>query len=404
MHKALFFIFLSILFDSNVLAKSSIPSSIPLPKNQFIDIDHEDCGLECTKEKLNSGKVFTFMAKYQNFSGDDIMQENYEDFQVLFGMKKKKLEGINIAILVPQKTIGRYAVSTSNSIISYLIAKKRNFKFELFDCKDESEKNIITAIQNIKSKGYNYLIAPVTDVGAEIISKHEKSLLIYIPTVNRNFIGAKNPNIIFGGIDYNKQIQVLESFANLRIAVFSDQSRLSRTITNMVFENYENIKYTAKINSSKTNFKPIMKNNSKLVNSSIFLNTPLVKSSLIASQLRYYKIKPFSLLSTQINYHPLILTLTQYADRKNLYIANSIGKPDFKVSETNRVLENNINYDWINYSTSIGIDHIYSSFINTEDRRRFQEPIESNQVEYDIKIMKPEVSSFSEIEFFEKPL
>ena len=61
----------------------------------------------------------------------------------------------------------------------------------------------------------------------------------------------------------------------------------------------------------------MFKGNSSLNNTSLYLNTQLVTASLIASQLRANDIRPYALLSTQVNYNPLLLTLTQYEDRDN---------------------------------------------------------------------------------------
>lgn len=110
----------------------------------------------------------------------------------------------------------------------------------------------------------------------------------------------------------------------------------------------------------------MLKNNKTLLNSSIFMNTPLVKTSLISSQLRVYKIVPYMLLSTQINYNPMLLTLTQYEDRKNFYLANSIGKTTVEMEELNSLFGHDIVYDWVNYSTSIGIDYFYTHFLSQQ--------------------------------------
>jgi len=109
---------------------------------------------------------------------------------------------------------------------------------------------------------------------------------------------------------------------------------------------------------------------------------------------------PYALFSTQINYNPLLLSLTQYDDRKNFYIANSIGKSDTNLLAINKLLGNNILFDWINYSTSIGMDYIYTLYFNNNAKRLFNENIISNQVNYNISIVKPTKSSFKEIDIF----
>jgi SRSO17 transposase len=124
------------------------------------------------------------------------------------------------------------------------------------------------------------------------------------------------------------------------------------------------------------------------------MNTPLVKTSLIASQLRVYDIEPYALLSTQINYNPMLLTLTQYADRKEFFIANSIGKSTVNMEELNSLFGHDIVYDWVNYSTSVGIDYFYTHYFVPTASRNFNENIVENQVEYDISIVKPKRYKF----------
>ena len=389
-------IILSIFFSHALFAKSSLLSPIPPVQSIFLDIDAKKCNMECLQEYLDNGEFFSFLAKYENYSGFDDMQKTYEELTVLFNIKKESLAPIKVALLVPQKTIGRYSIATANSILSYLIFKKRDFIFEVFNCINEDQKSITEAIKKIEDKNFRFVIAPVTNKGAKIIAKSSTTIIFYIPTVNEKFINLQKPNIYYGGIDYEEQIQKLEFFANERIAIFKDGSELSNNLTKMVEENFENIVYKANIKNSKTNFKSLLKKNKKLQNATIFLNTPLVKSSLIASQLRYYKIEPYSLLSTQINYHPVILTLTQHEDRKNFFIANSITEPDFELNEINSILRNSIYYDWINYSTSIGVDYIFSTFIDRQNIRKFSEPMESNQIKYQISIVKPALSQFED--------
>ncbi|MFW5618321.1 MAG: hypothetical protein ACOCMY_00245, partial [Campylobacter hyointestinalis] len=127
---------------------------------------------------------------------------------------------------------------------------------------------------------------------------------------------------------------------------------------------------------------------SRLRDSSIFLNTPLIKTALLSSQFRVFDLNPNALLSTQINYNNALLSLTQPNDRKNMYIANSISKIDDEIISNNAILGQNIEYDWVAYSSTFGFDYIYTKFINSDASSLFDEKVQNNQVIYDTKIMK----------------
>ena len=298
-----------------------------------------------------------------------------------------------VALLAPSKVIGSYADSVSNSIISYLIFKDAEFVFEVFDSKNESADALISKLSEIKAKGYRFVIAPLTKNGAEIISSNSLDLLIFIPTINKNELYETPSNIIFGGIDYRKQLDVLLSFANEKIALFGDGSRLSSDLSQYTKElAYENIVYVKDIKNIKANLS-FMRGNGKLKKSSIFLNMPVVKSSLIASQLTQYKVKPHVLLSTQVNYNPLIFKFTQFRDREFFYIANSISYMNPILKDINFVLGNSPDYNWIDYSSSIGIDYVFSS----GESRVFDEEFYNNQIDYKVQIKKAGKSSFLKI-------
>ena len=59
------------------------------------------------------------------------------------------IDRIKIALLVPQKVIGRYASSVSNSIISYLLFRDIDFQFEVFDSKTEDDLAILEKLSLI---------------------------------------------------------------------------------------------------------------------------------------------------------------------------------------------------------------------------------------------------------------
>ena len=305
---------------------------------------------------------------------------------------------IKIAVLVPQKTIKKYAITTVNSVISYMLYKNYYFDLNVFNSGDEREESIAKALADIQAGGYTYIIAPMTAEGAQVIANRVSDTLVYIPTVHRGSVKSAGSNIIFGGIDYDQQVALLNQKANERIGTFEDGSSLSYQLNGLVKKNSNRVFYEKRVENSKVNFKQLFKGNSALNNASLYLNTPLVTSSLIASQLRANDIHPYALLSTQINYNPLILTLTQYEDRDNMYIANSVQRAPASLEEINTMFGHDIVYDWVNYSTSIGADYLCQQFFDGKIARSFKENISSNQVIYNTAVYQPGRNEFKRVD------
>jgi SRSO17 transposase len=386
--------FLLVCFVSSLFAVGTKISHIPAAKTVFIDLDESVCDEACLASYLQNNEIFSFLSKYHGAIEDEEIKNRYIYFQALFRIVSDESMSIKVAILVPQKSIRRYAITTVNSIVAYMLSKNHDFEVSVFNSVDEEESSIKEAIEEIKRQNHQYVIAPVTIKGAQELVKYSQNLLIYIPTLHLNEFNNLNSNIIFGGIDYEEQVSRLLKYSNSKVSLFWDGSLLGENLNEIIKKQVPHIGYEQAIDNSKVNFKRIFKDNNKLNNSSIFLNTPLVRTSLIASQLRFYEREPYSLLSTQINYNPLILTLTQFEDREKLYIANSIGKTSTKLEEINALFGHNIVYDWVNYSASIGVDYIYTRHLLPTENQEFREKIEDNQVIYDISIVKPKRYKF----------
>lgn len=306
-------------------------------------------------------------------------------------------EMIKIAVLIPQKTIKKYAITSVNSVMSYLLYKNYSFDLNVFNSGDEKEDAIRKALSDIQSGGYHYIIAPVTAEGAAVIAANVRDTMVFIPTLHRSSVAVAGENIVFGGIDYDQQVSLLSQHANERVGTFEDGSALSFQLNALVKKNSERVFYEKRVESSKANFKGMFKGNTSLNSASFYLNTPLVTSSLIASQLRANSIYPHALLSTQINYNPLLLTLTQYEDRDNMFIANSIQRTPAKLEEINTLFGHDIVYDWVNYATSIGADLLATHFFGNQTERIFKEQLINNQIVYNTRIVKPERYSFTPV-------
>jgi len=378
-----------VLIVSSLFSKSEILSQIPPAQNVFIDLSTEQCDRNCLNDLLNNGKIFSFLEVYKSHSQYDDIQNAYEKFSKIFMLETPKSMNIKIAMLVPQRTIRRYAISTVNSVLSYLLYKKYNFNLKIYNSENEDKDSLLLALERAKNDGFKFIIAPLTNVGANIVNQNSDGLTIYIPTVNISKIQNPTSNIIFGGISYKEQIDKLLTYSTKKIVIFSDRSSIADELNQDVEKSQKMVVYNKQLVNSNLNFKKMLKWNRKIDNSSVFMNLPLVKTSLLASQLRVYDRNPYNLLSTQINYNPMILTLTQYQDRKSLLIANSIGDVNTELLNSSELLESDIKYDWVNYSTTLGIDLFYNRYFLPEIPRSFAESVQNGQVIYKTNIIVP---------------
>ena len=248
---------------------------------------------------------------------------------------------------------------------------------------------------------------------------------IYIPTMTNKDIRAKS-NIVFGGIDYESQINVLMSKIDIYNSNDKNEDKDNISTQPKIINNYERENkgsmavisynddstlgsYLGKIvkslnppiffeevitNKIAANFsKNIEANQDILSNSNIFLNTPIVKSGLLLSQLDVSNKKPSKILSTQVNYNPVLLSLVRGNDTSNVIIANSISKTEEKLIEYGMLLSSDLQYDWVNYSTALGMD-LFLSDMSKEFSRYFVESFSSNQAIYNINLYKIENGIF----------
>jgi len=416
------------LLPAVIYAQSFMISQIPLPKTYIENLDPYKCDDTCLQEFLDHGMVFSFLAhanrKLENKSLDDIRRMNISIFNLgTFNSRG----GLNIAMLLPYNKIGKYATSTTNAAFAYLMTRSNSFKLKSYKIESEDRADIAAAFTKIEADKFDYVIAPFTKKGVENVISIDPNINIYFPTINKNDVNSTSPYLYFGGINYKKQSKLLLKKALSPLVIFTDRSQIGQELAKyqkeeflhptidkdetMTYDNEisvygveddENLEdnYAKKknvinftISRRTTNLERYLKKNKKIVNGSFFINTPVIKTGMIMSQLTLYDTNATNILSTQINYDPLILSMTQYIDRKKMIIANSITDENNVLIEANSLLHNDIVYDWINYSTTLGIDYFYTRI--TGDEREYKTPMQKNQMVYDIELIKPGFSRFS---------
>lgn len=305
-----------------------------------------------------------------------------------------------IALLLPYKKIGRYASSTTNASFAYFISRNIPFELKSYLIEDENFEEISKALKKIQNDDFHYIIAPLTQAGENIVSKIDPQINIFFPTINKKDSKFNSKYLYYGGIDYRAQSDLLLNESKLSLAIFHDESEIGEQLSS-----YQEYAFKQKYSKGKnqavtkfsipqriTNLEKQLKDNKKINGGSFFINTPIIKTNMILSQLTLYDTNPANILSTQANYNPLLLSMTQFDDRKNMLVANSITQNRDAIIETNSLLGNDIVYDWINYTTTVGIDY-FSHLINGK-KREYDIEIQNNQMNYPIKLLKPSVSRF----------
>lgn len=302
-------------------------------------------------------------------------------------------EVMKLAFIYPSKVVAKYAKSSINTALGYFDYKKIKYEVKIFDTLSEDEQNIQKAFFKAKENGFTNVIALFTPRVIDFLHRIDTSnLKVYLPLTNKENIVNTNSNFIYGAISYKDQVLKLQEYSNTNNAMFFQSSFLGNKLKNIYESTFADIKVVKEIKKKRNYFKGIVKDY-RIRNSTLFINTPIIKTSILLSQLRAYSVYPKVILSTQMNYNPKILTLTQVKDRLNFVIANSIDMVDDSLRDNISFYGSDIIYNWVDYSTLVGVNYLYdrnmSGLINTR--------IEDNQVMYQPKLLKTTAYGFLEI-------
>ena len=382
-------------FESNITKNQSL-SSIPPAKITYINLEPEFCDNTCLNELIKSDLLASFMARFEPAKIDDnALLELYISLGGEAILKVNKSG--KIAVIIPQKIIKSYANVVSNAVLSYALKQDADIEIKFINSNDESPQSLTNAMQTARVQGFNYFIAALTSNGANIINSLVLSNeLIYIPSVHSSFIINPKPNLIFGGIDYKEQISALLAYSNEKIVAFDDGSSLGQKLNEYVRMQSSDY-HEASIVGKDINLNDTLSKKSKFDDASIFLNIPIVKASLVATQMRGFEIKTYALLSTQINFLPNIFNAIAQRDRQNLFIANSLNPINDLFLGLGDLFDVDFRYSQIGYSSAFGAEYIYTNFIDKSADRIFTERVENSQVLYGVKIYNAKGDHFDEV-------
>jgi len=337
---------------------------------------------------------------HKNIKKISIKQINLENNNTIIKKINKKIvikQNSTIAIIYSSHNIGKYAIEAVNTAIGYALYTKEKTNLKVFDIKDESSSSIQNILNNLYDNNISKVICFITPKNIQNLYKYDKldNFNIFLPLNNITQVtktSLTHKNIIFGAISYTNQFKVLLQYSNSHIVEIYDNSSLGQILHNTLISLDNNIT-SIRLNNKNPNYYRLFKDNKTIKNSSLILNTSIVKSSILLSQLNVHNIHTKQILSTSVNFLPLLFVLTQTDDRKNLIIANSLKPLSTKLEEISLLLDNDIAYNWVNFATIIAID-----YLQYNNNRLFKDvKIKNNQVQYNIKLYKADRYKFNSI-------
>ncbi len=316
--------------------------------------------------------------------------ENEIENKIEIDTSKVKMK---VAFIYPSNLVSKYAKSSINTISGYLSHQNSDYELVVIDTENESASRINSAFQEVKNANITNVIALFTPNAVGTLNNVVSSnLKVYLPLIEKKEVSSSNSSLIFGSISYDDQVKKLINYSSGNNIMFYQDTYLGSKLKKSYELVVSDVRLKREIKKSENNFKGIV-TGSGLANSTLFLNTDIVKSSLILSQLRSYDVYPKVVLSTQLSYDPLLMTLTQDKDRDRLIVANSIDVVDKELRDEIATAGGNIVYEWVDYSTLVGINYLYygknSSLVPTK--------IENNQAVYNPRLFSCTEFGFSEI-------
>lgn len=407
MKKIVIFMFISLAFANNINFINPFENNIS-SQNTIIndtnktiknsEINKTDTNITQNKQETNISKTTHINALDKNITDINVSQKikltelnvsketnateesnksiiQTENFEDTF---KSLKPNIKLAIVIDKKFFKKYLPSIINSLNAYFLYKNINYTIQVFN-----ENNLTNALN------YKYIMFYAIDPNI-IYSLSNYQNNFYLPIINKNEIQTNALNIYFGGINYKKQIKKLSSFIqnSKKVVIINSNTYISKKLFN--FEKKE-------FNSSVLIYPNI--NYEDLNNSYIFFNTAANKTAQILSNINYNNIQPILEFSAQINYDPLLIEITQPQDVEKLIIANSILNVPNILEDYNQLLNSDIEFNWLNYSSTLLANKIYNQSTNTDAfyLNDFRLYIFDNQINYKTNLYQIINNSFRKI-------
>ncbi|QCT95156.1 hypothetical protein FE773_08115 [Caminibacter mediatlanticus TB-2] len=339
-------------------------------------------------------KIFILLFYFISLFGTEniVIYENNNTLENVPNLKEENINfddnfvslnpNVNICVIINKQKFYKFLPSIINSLNSYLLYKNIDYNISVYD--------INTSLESIKEKCSNIFVYTLNKDYIYSLSEYNNTNF-YIPIFNKEDLNISSKNIYFGGIDYKQQINKLSDYIDDNKAIAINDNT---TLSNKLFE------YETNLGIEIIPFDYPKINYLFLNNKFIFFNTAAGKTAQILSQITAKEIDTKLQLSSQINYDPLLISITQPEDIKKLLIANSILNYPVSLEDINLLLNSDIKYNWLNFSSSILLNKVYNLqtggdefFIND-----FQTYIFDNQIQYKTNLYQIIDSGFKKID------
>jgi hypothetical protein len=210
-----------------------------------------------------------------------------------------------IALIIPSTQIGKYSQESVNTINTYLIFKNENYKLKVYDMVFQTSDNLQKVLNEIREDKINKVVALLTPdfIQSDMVSEHFNDLNVYFPIINKEDTilddSYKKENLVFGGISYKRQIDaLLENKSDKKLIELYDKSNLGKKLHRLT-QKYS-LSYSKEVNNNNKRYKRFLR--SKTFDGGIvILNTPIIKTSILLSQIRALDINIEGAISTQLN-------------------------------------------------------------------------------------------------------
>jgi len=297
-----------------------------------------------------------------------------------------------VAIVYCSKRIGKYSIKISDVVLAYSASEDNNFSYIFYDMDDESNESVVKVFNSLKKDEINNVMMYLTPGSLDRLYEYKTidEFNIYLPLISSKLATSIPHNrMIFGAISYENQFNSLIDIANSNIIEIYDEKRKNIKLHYLLENNPKVTSYQLK--GKYPNYKHFIRRHRKLRNASVILNLDIIKSSIFISQISANdRLRVSQVLATQSNYSPLSFVLSQQKDRKKLIVASSILYTNKKLDNINKLLGNDIRYDWVNYSTILGLELLKTKKVLLFDNIE----VVDNQVQYPSILYKTKKSSF----------
>jgi len=206
--------------------------------------------------------------------------------------EKEESQQKKLALVYGIKNVGKYALESINVISTYLSRTKSDYTFKVYDINKQNSHNYKKVMEELKDDNISKAIFLVTENEIDSLFKLNTDIKIYCPIIHKDSIKhTVEKNFTFGAINYNEQFKTIIALENNSSNYYEIYD--NKTISKILHDKLVTVsnKYTSiKINGKNPNYSQIFYHYPDLNNSTVILNTSIVKSSIILSQLRANEI------------------------------------------------------------------------------------------------------------------